>query len=142
MHRFAGVLLVDRDGRILLQERDEHPVIDPDKWGLVGGRVEDGEEYESAAYRELAEETGVEIGPGALAYWREFRVFHEALGSLDAVRVYVAATDLIDADIDCREGRRIVFVPPTMARRLDHTASAARVVPAFLDSPTYRMLAG
>ena len=37
--RFSGVLLVDRKGWILLQERDEHPVIDPDCWGLVGGAL-------------------------------------------------------------------------------------------------------
>ena len=30
--RFANVVLVDERGWILLQERDEHPVIDPDKW--------------------------------------------------------------------------------------------------------------
>ena len=55
MHRFACVLLVDQRGRLLLQERDEHPVIDPEKWGLPGGHVEDGEDYEPAAYRELQE---------------------------------------------------------------------------------------
>ena len=44
MHRFASVLLVDRRGWLLLQERDEHPVIDPEKWGFVGGHVEDGED--------------------------------------------------------------------------------------------------
>ena len=43
-HRFAGVILVDRQGRILLQERDEHPRIDPEKWGLAGGHVDPGED--------------------------------------------------------------------------------------------------
>ena len=57
-HLFAGVILVDRRGWILLQERDEFPAIDPEKWGLVGGHVEDGEDVEAAAYRELLEETG------------------------------------------------------------------------------------
>ena len=28
------------------------------------------------------------------------------------MQVFVAATDLTDADIDCREGRQIVFVDP------------------------------
>ena len=49
--RFAGVILVDRRGWILLQERDEHPRIDPETWGLAGGHVEDGEDFETAAYR-------------------------------------------------------------------------------------------
>ena len=75
-HRFAGVVLVDREGRILLQERDEHPLIDPGKWGLVGGHVDRGEELEAAAYRELVEETGVQLAPGDLEPFGEFIVDH------------------------------------------------------------------
>ena len=47
----------------------------------------------------------------------EFVVDHrEAYGTWDVMQVFVAATDLTDADIDCREGRQIVFVDPTVAR--------------------------
>ena len=143
VHRFASVLLVDPRGWLLLQERDEHPVIDPEKWGLPGGHVEDGEDYEPAAYRELAEETGVRMPPDSLRLWRETQVFHEAYGTLDTTQVYVARVDLADADIVVGEGRRIVFVEPTVARGLDLTASATTVVPEFLDSAEYReILAG
>ena len=48
MQSYASVALVDRRGWVLLQERDEHPVIDPEKWGFPGGGVEDGETYEVA----------------------------------------------------------------------------------------------
>ena len=140
VHRFASVVLVDPRGWLLLQERDEHPVIDPEKWGLVGGHVEDGEHYEPAAYRELAEETGLELAPGTLRLWREVQVFHEAYGTLDTAQIWYAATDLVDADIEVREGRQIVFVEPDRARGLDLTASATTVVPAFLDSAEYGAL--
>lgn len=140
MPRFACVLLVDRRGRLLLQERDEHAVIDPERWGLVGGHVDDGEDFDPAAYRELAEETGIALEPPALSLWREFEVFHEAYGSHDPVRVYTAATDLTDADVECHEGRQIVFVDPATARSLPLTGSAALVVPAFLESDVYRSL--
>ncbi|MBA2952466.1 NUDIX domain-containing protein [Nocardioides sp. MAH-18] len=140
MHRFASVLLVDHRGWLLLQERDEHPVIDPERWGLVGGHVEDGEEYEAAAYRELAEETGVRLPPGALRLWREVEVFHDAYGTLDATQVWVAAVDLTDADIVVGEGRQIVFVEPEVARQLERTAAATTIVPDFLDSEDYRRL--
>jgi 8-oxo-dGTP diphosphatase len=138
VHRFACVILVDPRGWLLLQERDEHPVIDPERWGLVGGHVEDGEEYEPAAYRELEEETGVRLPAGTLRPWRELPVFHEAYGTLDTTRVYVAPVELTDADIVVGEGRQIVFVDPVAARGLDLTTSAAAAVPGFLDSGEYR----
>jgi len=142
MHRFACVLLVDSRGWLLLQERDEHPVIDPEKWGLPGGHVEDGEEFEPAAYRELEEETGVRLAPGELRLWRELQVFHEAYGTLDTTRVYVAGVDLTDADVVVGEGRQIVFVEPSSARGLDLTTSARIAVPEFLDSREYRDILG
>jgi 8-oxo-dGTP diphosphatase len=142
MHRFACVILVDSRGWLLLQERDEHPVIDPEKWGLPGGHVEEGEDYEPAAYRELEEETGILLEPGTLRLWRELQVFHEAYGTLDTTQVYVAGVDLTDADIVVGEGRQMVFVEPAAARVLDLTTSATVAVPEFLDSADYRALLG
>lgn len=137
VHRFACVILVDRRGWLLLQERDEHARIDPERWGMVGGHVDDGEDFEPAAYRELAEETGIALAPPALTFWRELEVFHEAYGTHDPVRVYAAATELADGDVECREGRQIVFVEPAAARALPKSRSAELVVPAFLDSDLY-----
>jgi 8-oxo-dGTP diphosphatase len=140
-HLFAGVVLVDRRGWILLQERDEFPAIDPEKWGLVGGHLDDGEDAEKGAHRELLEETGVRLAPGQLSLWREIEVFHDAYGSLDRMSVFAAPTELTDADIVCGEGRQIVFVEPVAARALDLTAAAAIVVPAFLDTDVYASMA-
>ena len=139
---FASVVLVDREGRILLQERDEHAPIDPEKWGLAGGHVEPGEDFEPAAYRELEEETGVRLAPGTLALLGELVVDHtRAHGTWDRMQVFVAATDLTDADIECHEGRQIVFVEPDVARGLDLTSAAADVVPTFLDGVVYASMA-
>ena len=140
-HSFAGVILVDREGRILLQERDEHAPIDPERWGLAGGHLDPGEDFEPAAYRELEEETGIRLEPGELELWRELVVDHgAAYGTWDRMQVFVAATDLTDADIDCQEGRQIVFVDPRTAPDLDLSSAAGDIVPAFLDSETYRRL--
>ena len=140
--RFSGVVLVDRRGWILLQERDEHPRIDPETWGLAGGHVEPGEDFEPAAYRELEEETGVRLEPGTLELFREFLVDHrEAYGTWDRMRAYVATTDLTDADIDCREGRRIVFVDPATVPDLPLSKGAGVIVPTFLRSDLYASMA-
>ena len=140
--RFSAVVLVDTARRLLLQERDEHAPIDPEKWGLCGGHVEAGEDFETAAYRELEEETGVRLPPCTLTLLGEFVVDHrEAHGTWDAMQVFVAPTGLADADIDCKEGRRIVFVDPDVARGLDLTSAATDIVPVFLSSDAYATMA-
>jgi 8-oxo-dGTP pyrophosphatase MutT (NUDIX family) len=140
-HTFGCVLLVDARGWVLLQERDEHAPIDPDRWGLSGGHLEPGEDPEAGAYREVEEETGVRLAPGSLELFDVLAVFHPNYGSVDRVHVYVARVDLTDDDIDCHEGRQIVFVEPDRARGLDLTMTGILAVPAFLDSEAYRRLA-
>ncbi|HWI42586.1 MAG TPA: NUDIX hydrolase [Nocardioides sp.] len=139
-HRFASVILVDRRGWLLLQERDEHPRIDPECWGFVGGHVDEGEQADDAAYRELEEETGLRVDPPGLPLWQEFTVFHEAYGTDDSVRVYAAPTEATDADVVLGEGRQIVFVDPAAVPALPLTAAARVILPLFLSSDRYRQL--
>lgn len=131
--RFAGTLLRDARGWILLQERDEHAPIDPERWGLPGGHVEPGESFAEAAPRELAEETGLVLPDGTLRRWRGFVVDHRAShGTWDRMEVYTADVDLTDDDVECHEGRRIVFVAPEEALRLPLTRAAAQILPELL----------
>jgi 8-oxo-dGTP pyrophosphatase MutT (NUDIX family) len=137
MQPYSSVALVDRRGWLLLQERDEHPVVDPEKWGFPGGGVEDGESFEDAAYRELAEETGVRLD-GGLELFDQFLC---PLGEDEVpVAVYAVSVDLTDADIECHEGRQMMFVEPRRALGLDLTASASLALPAFLESELYRRM--
>jgi 8-oxo-dGTP pyrophosphatase MutT (NUDIX family) len=138
---FGCVILVDAAGRVLLQERDEHAPIDPERWGLAGGHLEPGEDPEAGAYREVEEETGVRLDPGTLEPFDVLDVFHPTYGSVDRVHVFVGRVDLTDDDIGCREGRQIVFVEPHRARQLDLSMTGVIAVPAFLDSAQYRTLA-
>jgi 8-oxo-dGTP pyrophosphatase MutT (NUDIX family) len=64
----AAIILVPAQG-YLLQLRDNRPdIFFPDHWGLFGGAIEAGEDEEAALRRELLEEIGFQIAPGAAQY--------------------------------------------------------------------------
>ena len=95
----------------------------------MGGRVEDGESPEAAAYRELHEETGMlcdDLVP---------RGQHDlpcAVHGRDLVSLFTARTSLTDADVTCGEGRQIVFVEPSVIATLDLTATTRALLPLVL----------
>ena len=140
MTRFSSIVLVDARGWVLMQERDEFPPIDPEKWGFCGGHLEDGEDYLTGAYRELAEETGLHLD-GGLELFGQFTVFHEHSGSDDDFQLFAMRVELTDDDVECHEGRQILFVEPGRALELDLTAAATVALPAFLGSEVYARLA-
>jgi 8-oxo-dGTP diphosphatase len=142
--RVVSALLVDARGWVLLQERDEHALVAPNQWGLVGGHLEEGEEWVEALRRELAEETG--LAEGGMELWFDEIVQHSPKVSshlADHWQIWVARTGASDSDIRLGEGRQIVFVDPDRIRAgdLDLSPSAQHVLPLFLDSPTYRAMA-
>jgi ADP-ribose pyrophosphatase YjhB (NUDIX family) len=60
----VGALAYDGDGRLLLIRRANEP--GRGLWSVPGGRVEPGESDADAVTREMAEETGLVVTPGAL----------------------------------------------------------------------------
>ncbi|MDR1284388.1 MAG: NUDIX domain-containing protein [Opitutaceae bacterium] len=62
LHRAIHVLVFDRAGRILLQKRSMAKDSEPGRWASsCSGHVDAGEDYDTAAVRELAEEIGVRV---------------------------------------------------------------------------------
>lgn len=138
--RLAVVLLVDDRGWLLLQERDEHAPRAANQWGMVGGHVEDDEDFEPAAYREVTEETGVSLDQGALTLWREAEYTYPD-GHRGRYHVYAGRVDgLTDDDIVLGEGRQIVFVDPAEVLDLDLAGSSRHFLPEFLSSDLYATL--
>jgi 16S rRNA (adenine1518-N6/adenine1519-N6)-dimethyltransferase len=60
LHRIVIVILKDPEGRVLLQKRGPHVSTNPNTWDAsAAGHVDEGEDYLTAALRELEEEVGV-----------------------------------------------------------------------------------
>ncbi len=62
----VAAALVDREGRVLLQQRPPHRTM-PGLWEFPGGKVEKGETPEDALIRELDEELGIQTDSACLA---------------------------------------------------------------------------
>ena len=88
LHHTSHVVIFHPDGeRLLLQKRSKNKDIQPGKWDTaVGGHVDCGEDYLTAARRELREELGVSEFPGELRYLFDSKI-RNSIESED-VRVY------------------------------------------------------
>ncbi|GAA1398671.1 NUDIX domain-containing protein [Catellatospora coxensis] len=133
MRKFvAGVLLVDADGALLLQERDEHAPTFPNQWAFPAGVAEPGEQPLEVAHRELYEETGLRVGELAL-FWAGPMPESPLYGYL-----FHGRTTARQSDVVLGEGRAMLFVPPAEILALDLAGYARPALTAFLSSPDYR----
>jgi len=67
IHRVVHVLIFNSQNELYLQKRSAAKDMHPGKWDTsVGGHVDKGESYQSAAVREMAEELGI----------RQARLYH------------------------------------------------------------------
>lgn len=77
-HRAVHVLVFDREGRVFLQKRSMKKDLSPGLWdSSCSGHLDAGEDYDTAAVRELGEEIGVhgaKIGSTDSEVRRWFRV--------------------------------------------------------------------
>jgi len=87
--------LVERDGRVLLLERDQDPW--RGCWDIPGGFSEDGEHPGDTAVRELREETGLDIElVGLLGLWSD--LYHGTEPPATTLNIYYLARSLDDRE--------------------------------------------
>lgn len=89
----ARVILLDPDDRVLLMRYDDGPP-NGRHWTTPGGGLEVGEEYQAAALRELAEETGwTDVVLLGEVYRRSFTMEYAGQIVNQVERLYLARTD-------------------------------------------------
>jgi 8-oxo-dGTP pyrophosphatase MutT (NUDIX family) len=138
--RVAVVFLVDPEGRVLMQHRDQHAKVSPNQWAMPGGKIEEGETPEEAARREVLEETGLDAGPIRQYLVQNRPSVTTADGEVE-MHVFYGPTDAKQDDVVLGEGQAMVFLTPEEALGRDLGVTAALILPGFLTSPQYRALA-
>jgi len=101
VHRVAHVLVFDYEGRLLLQKRSETKDVQPGKWDTsVGGHLDPGEDYLSAAVREMCEELGVSDTPLTFLYRYPLRNEFESENVATYLACHAGPFDFCPHEID------------------------------------------
>ncbi len=135
-HFGAAVLLVDRAGRILLQQRDDDvPPAGYGRWAVPGGHAESGETPRETALREFLEETGVQLTRlrafAALPGWGSH-------GEASDLHVFFADDEVDEARIEVNEGLAFRFFAPEAIASLPMNPRTRELLDAFLAHDMYR----
>jgi 8-oxo-dGTP diphosphatase len=125
----VGVVLLNAQGEILMQLRDDIPTIaDPGCWAVPGGGQDSGESFEQAARREFLEETGYRLGTLELVCERDL---DRGGGQLEH-QVFFRATYDGRQPLDCREGQKLEFLSPDCLSTLKLTPDLESVIQRVL----------
>ena len=91
-HRAVHILLRNSHGQVFLQKRSANKDKNPNRWdSSCSGHVDTGEDYDSAAVRELEEELGIKLVIGQLEKIRKFSAMAET--GMEFVWVYFGHYD-------------------------------------------------
>ena len=143
----AGVILVDREGRVLMQLRDDNAAIMyPNHWGLTGGAALQGETPEQAARREVLEETGLTLGhiePFHAYYFQESSPDSGAKATRTKTKadyelyLYHAPCETPAEELVCGEGQALRFFAPEELAEIAVAYNHSDVLGDFFGSTAY-----
>lgn len=136
----AGVIEIDRWGRLLLQLRDDHPppFPYPAHWTIPGGEVEPDESPDAAALREFEEETGHLLE--TIRFFRAYSRRDLPSQRVDWQHVYYIDADLDEAIITVREGQAFRYFAPVDLDGLRLTPDSRTILAEFVAAGAYRAM--
>jgi 8-oxo-dGTP diphosphatase len=107
----VSAILMSREGRVLLQQRDDDPAIRyPGYWSLFGGTIEDGESPADAVAREVKEEIDFDM--------RNFGLFREFVQNNKHEFAFAGELSATLEELTLSEGQGMNFFHPSQLKEL------------------------
>jgi ADP-ribose pyrophosphatase YjhB (NUDIX family) len=132
----ATGLLVDAEGRFLLQHRDDKPdIANPGRWGSFGGMIEPYETPEEGFLREIEEELSWRPTTFGLVSAVSYKPDHH----WQLIYVYDAVVDVPRDRLDLHEGQGMGFFAPD-ALPEDTVPDLRTLIGAYVAGERYRAL--
>ena len=133
----SAVILIDRDGRLLLQQRDDdHPPAGFGRWAIPGGGREGPEHPRETALREFMEETGVRLE--RLRFFRTVTREEDPRLFVDRLDIFFADDDVPRANIEVNEGLDFQYWGPAELANLPINPVTRELLEEFVASDKYR----
>lgn len=129
---WAGAILVNKRGELLLNLRDSSKALFPGLWDLIGGTLEAGETAEECMLREIAEETGVVLD--AVGFRQTLNV-PLCNGQFGRLHVFVGELDREASQLLLGEGEEHRFFTPSALDSVAIVPGTREVLRDFLSSP-------
>ena len=105
--RDVAVLILHFDGKILLQKRSKSAKRFPEKWGLFGGGIEEGECPETGLKREIKEELNLELKKVRDIYDIKYKLPEKN----EQGTIYTFYSDYHNEKLSLNEGDELKWVP-------------------------------
>jgi mutator protein MutT len=107
----VGVIIINHIGEYLLHLRDEKATTMTSQWSLVGGGVDENETPETAAIREVMEETNLKAENLKFFKKIDFSDMWDAM-------IFTAEVDTSNQKLKLNEGKKLKFFSKVELRKL------------------------
>lgn len=128
LERGVGVIVQNKKGEFLLHLRDEKTSVMANQWCLIGGSVEKNEIPETAAKRELKEETNIES--------EKIKLFKKFIFNNKEINIFFAKVNRQNEKIKLGEGKKIQFFNKNdliyLIKNLNYTNPYLEAIEEFL----------
>ncbi len=126
MSIISSAMLVNAAGEILVNLRDDDPrIIFPNRWSLIGGHVEPGENPEEGLIREVEEEIGYRL--------TEYHPLATFFDGADVRHLYLVPIDVPIDELVLGEGQANRYIDPVRALTdLDLCVTGRRCIEVYL----------